>query len=231
MRNGKLTLIRHFNSYYNDRSEFAGNLNIPLSKKGIESSLKFSKIQYCDFDFVFTSELDRALSSATILLSKFDLHKVPIIVNKFHEKKFPLDKFLPIIRYKELNERSYGIIQSKNFFEVAEQYGYEKLHKWRRSFNNAPPQGESFKKIYKRISNIFKYKWKKLFKTKNILIVAHQNSIRALVSIIFKLPEKLIKLLDYQNGETQTIEYYDGIPIVKGPKPCFIIMAAVKAPA
>ena len=107
-------------------------------------------------------------------------------------------------RDENLNERDYGDLVGLNKQETAEKFGKEQVHIWRRSFDTPPPNGESLKNVVDRVSPYFKEKIKPLLEqNKNILIVAHGNSLRAM----------MIELEIYQPEEISSIELPTGSPL------------------
>lgn len=127
-------------------------------------------------DIAFTSMLKRAQQTLQIVLDKCGLRDIPIIKNA------------------ALNERSYGELEGLNKAETAIKYGVEQVHIWRRSFDIPPPGGESLKDTYERVVPYFKKAiLPELAKGKNVLIVAHGNSLRSLIMFIENLtPEQIV---------------------------------------
>jgi len=95
-----------------------------------------------------------------------------------------------------LNERHYGDLQGANKAETAEKYGDEQVLIWRRSFDIAPPNGESLKDTLARVLPYFEKEIvPKLKAGKNIIIAAHGNSLRALIMFLEKLnPEEILEV-------------------------------------
>lgn len=102
---------------------------------------------------------------------------------------------IPVIRDKALNERSYGSLEGLNKAETAQKYGDEQVYIWRRSYDVIPPGGESLKDTYNRVVPYFEREIVPLLKQgKNVLIVAHGNSLRALIMYLEHLsPEEILK--------------------------------------
>lgn len=170
----KLFLLRHLKSQWNLENRFTGWTDVPLSQEGIESAQKTAKeLIGFKIDKVYTSPLIR------------NRETVSLVLKNLGEKK------LPVIADKALNERNYGELQGLNKDEVKKQYGQEQVHLWRRSYDIAPPGGESLKDVYKRAVSFFKKNIEKDLKAgKNILIVASHNSLRAIVKYIENIPDK-----------------------------------------
>jgi len=172
-----LCLIRHGESTWNHQNIFTGCTDVPLSKQGKKDTVKAAtKISELKFDIAFTSILKRAGKSLEIILE----------TNNWN---------IPVIKIDLLNERHYGTLQGKNKDEVIKLYGEEQVRKWRRSYDEKPPEGESLKDCQKRIipyleNSIMNY----LRDGKNVLMVGHGNSLRAIIMHLEKMtPEEIIK--------------------------------------
>jgi 2,3-bisphosphoglycerate-dependent phosphoglycerate mutase len=178
MNNGKLVLVRHGLSVYNDQNRFTGWKDIELNQQGNEEAEQAGLIlKNVDFDLAFTSNLIRAQSTLNIILKEIE----------------KLD--LPIEKNMALNERDYGDLIGQNKTEAAEKFGSEQVHIWRRSYNIPPPGGESLKDTAERV---IPYLQKKIlphvFDGENVLVSAHGNSIRAIVmSLKNYTPEQILK--------------------------------------
>jgi 2,3-bisphosphoglycerate-dependent phosphoglycerate mutase len=214
----KLILVRHGQSIWNDRNLFTGWVDIPLSQKGIFEALNAGeKLSKFNIDIVYTSKLARAIQTALIILSKIDTQKTPII---FHSKG-KMKKWsnyannielIPIIQKKALNERYYGTLQGLNKKEVGIKYGEQQLKLWRRSFDVAPPSGESLKDNLERTLPFFEKRIiPDLDNNKNVLIVAHGNSLRAITKYIENLDEQQIIKVEIPTGTPIVYNYKNKI--------------------
>ena len=178
MNNGKLVLVRHGLSVYNDQNRFTGWKDIELNQQGNEEAEQAGLIlKNVNFDLAFTSNLIRAQSTLNIILKEIE----------------KLD--LPIEKNMALNERDYGDLIGQNKTEAAEKFGSEQVHIWRRSYDIPPPGGESLKDTAERV---IPYLQKKIlphvFDGENVLVSAHGNSIRAIVmSLKNYTPEQILK--------------------------------------
>ena len=191
-----LVLIRHGQSLWNAENRFTGWTDIDLSKKG-EKDAKAAgeKLENVSFDVVHTSALMRAQRTAEIIIKN----------NKISEN-------IPTYKDERLNERHYGSLQGLNKTETAEKYGPEQVHIWRRSFDIAPPDGESLKMTAERTLPYFKEDvLKHLNEGKNVLISAHGNSLRSIVMHIENISKEDIVKLEIQTGVPRTYEYKDNI--------------------
>ena len=191
-----LVLIRHGQSLWNAENRFTGWTDIDISKKGEkEAKAAGEKLENVSFDVVHTSALMRAQRTAEIIIKN----------NKISEN-------IPTYKDERLNERHYGSLQGLNKTETAEKYGPEQVHIWRRSFDIAPPDGESLKMTAERTLPYFKEDvLKHLNEGKNVLISAHGNSLRSIVMHIENISKEDIVKLEIQTGVPRTYEYKDNI--------------------
>ncbi len=203
----QLILVRHGKSMWNDLDLFTGWVDVPLSEKGIFEALQAGlKIQSTKIDIVYTSKLARAIQTALIMLSKLDMTKTPVIIHSKGKMKkwsnFSSNiQIIPIIKKEALNERYYGDLQGLNKKDVGNQFGQEQLKLWRRSFDVAPPNGESLKDNLKRTLPFFKkHVIPRLENNENVLIVAHGNSLRAITKFIEDLDDKQIVKVEIPTG-------------------------------
>ncbi len=212
-----LVLLRHGQSIWNKENLFTGWVDVPLSEEGIKEALEAGeKMKDLCFDEVYTSVLIRAIETAMIALVKNRCGKMPIIQHDSGRMKEwatinnDLD-VLPVYEIEELNERYYGQLQGKNKKKMAEEYGAEMVHKWRRSYAIQPPGGESLKDNYERTIPFFKSVIeKKLAEGKNILISAHGNSLRAIVKYVENISDEEIPKLEIPTGVPIIYDYVDG---------------------
>ena len=161
---GKLILVRHGQSIYNEENRFTGWKDVDLTQKGIDEAIACaSLLNDKNINLAFTSNLKRAQKTLSLILGELNLD-------------------INITKNEALNERDYGSLVSQNKFEAAEKYGKDMVQKWRRSYDIPPPNGESLKMTLERTvpyfkSNIFPL----LSNNKTIIISAHGNSIRSIV--------------------------------------------------
>lgn len=213
----QLIIVRHGQSMWNDKDLFTGWVDIPLSEKGIFEALTAGeKLSKVNIDIVYTSKLARTIQTALILLSKLQTQKTPVVIHsKGKMKKWSNYanniQIIPIIQNKALNERYYGQLQGLNKKEVGHKYGEEQLKLWRRSYDVSPPQGESLKNNLERTLPFFKEKIiLDLKNNKNVLIVAHGNSIRAITKYIENLDEQQIAKVEIPTGTPIIYTYENG---------------------
>ncbi|KKT17684.1 MAG: hypothetical protein A2654_02650 [Candidatus Nealsonbacteria bacterium RIFCSPHIGHO2_01_FULL_43_31] len=189
----KLLLLRHLKSQWNKENRFAGWTDIPLSKEGIESAPETAK-NLADFkiDKVYTSPLTRNKQTVSLILTELNKEELPVVIDK------------------ALDERNYGKLQGLNKDEAKKQFGSKQVHLWRRSWNEAPPEGESLKDVYQRTTPFFKkYIESDLKEGKNILVVASHNSLRAIVKYIEKISDRDIINLEIPYAGLLKYEFND----------------------
>jgi len=174
----KLFLVRHGQSQWNLENRFTGWRNPDITEKGKEEAKKAGQLLKNEkIDVAFTSVLKRAIYTLDIILEEGGFKDIPITQNK------------------ALNERDYGDLSGKNKAELAKEVGEEQVHIWRRSYDVAPPGGESLKDTCERVVPYFEEHIKPELKSgKNVIITAHGNSLRALVMHLENLsPEEILK--------------------------------------
>ena len=196
MKSNILVLVRHGQSEWNKLNLFTGWKDPNLTQKGIaEASQAGEKLKDMSikFDLMYTSVLQRAQLTGTIILEKLDQLNIPIEKNV------------------NLNERDYGDLTGMNKDQARAEFGEEQVHIWRRSYDVPPPGGESLKNTYDRVVPYFKEKvLAQLESGKNILIAAHGNSLRSLVKYIEKISEENILKFEIATGEPLFYEYISG---------------------
>lgn len=174
----KLFLVRHGQSQWNLENRFTGWVDVDITEAGREEARKAGKILKNEqIDIAFTSALIRAQHTLDIILD---------VIGK---------KDMPVVKDKALNERSYGDLAGLNKAETAKKFGEEQVHIWRRSYDVAPPGGESLKDTRDRVIPYYEEHIRPLVEQgKNVLIVAHGNSLRALIMYLENLsPEEILK--------------------------------------
>ena len=169
-----LYLIRHGQSIYNLENRFTGWKDVDLTKKGIdEANVAGNILKDIKFDFAFTSKLKRAINTLEVIL-------------KCNSYGFIYQKNIA------LNERDYGDLVGQNKKEASEEFGYDQVQQWRRSYDIPPPNGESLELTYNRTVPYFKNFIEQHihYKNNNIIISAHGNSLRAIIMYLFNYSKK-----------------------------------------
>ncbi len=202
-----LIIVRHGQSVYNLENRFTGWQDVALSPKGRDDARQSGqRIRGEKIDITYTSALQRARETLLLLLESAGFGDLPLHADK------------------ALNERSYGDLEGLNKGDVALKLGVEQLKTWRRSYDVAPPNGESFKTTIDRVQVYFEQEIAPQLRAgKNVLIVAHGNSLRALVLLIEKLSPEQIQEVELPiltpkkytltpNLEVLDIEYLEAAP-------------------
>ena len=194
----KLVLLRHGQSQWNLENRFTGWIDIPLSPKGEEEAREAGeKIKHFKFDKVYTSVLERAIKT----------YEIAAEVAGF--------KDLPVEKDKALNERMYGDLQGLNKDDMRKKFGAEQVHIWRRSFDVPPPNGESLKNTAERVLPYWHSHIEPDLKAgKNILVVAHGNSLRALIMHLDNLTGEEVVKLEIPTGVPILYEFDKDLKVV-----------------
>ena len=163
----RLVLVRHGQSEWNEKNLFTGWRDPGLTQQGIGEAKAAGialKAGGISFDLAFTSNLQRAQKTLSLLLAEQG------------------QTDLAVTRNEALNERDYGDLAGLNKDDAREKWGAEQVHIWRRSFDTPPPGGESLKDTAARVLPYYEAEILTLIRAgKDILIAAHGNSLRALV--------------------------------------------------
>jgi len=190
--NNVLVLVRHGESQWNKLNLFTGWKDPDLSEKGVEEARaagRLLKAKGYSFDVAFTSDLLRAQHTLDLMLE--ELGQVG----------------LPTHKSQKLNERDYGDLSGLNKDESRAKWGEAQVHTWRRSYDIAPPGGESLKDTAARVLPYYEAEiWPAVKAGRNVLVAAHGNSLRALIMRLERLTgEEIVKR-----------ELATGVPIVYG---------------
>jgi 2,3-bisphosphoglycerate-dependent phosphoglycerate mutase len=174
-----LVLLRHGQSQWNLENRFAGWSDIPLSPNGEkDATVTAGKMTDLRFDLAFTSRLQRANRTLEVLQETWKTS-------------------LPVTFDSGLNERHYGDLQGLNRAETAEKHGQDQVMKWRRGFADRPPSGESIEDCVRRVTPYFvQYILPHIHESKNVLVVAHGNSLRPIIRFLEKLGDDATATLE-----------------------------------
>ena len=180
-----LILVRHTESEWNEKGLWTGLTDIGLSENGKEKARQVGeKLKGISFDFAFTSVLIRAKQTLDEIKNVLSLQNLPTVENS------------------ALNERDYGIYTGKNKWEIQKEVGVEEFKKIRRGWDFPIPKGETLKDVYNRVIPYYQNEiLPKLKEGKNVLIVAHGNSLRALVKYLENLSDTDVEKLEIPTGE------------------------------
>ena len=199
----KIVLLRHGESQWNKDNRFTGWTDVDLSEKGAEEARAAGRLlreEGYDFDLTYTSVLKRAIRTLWIALDEMDR------------------MWLPVVREWRLNERHYGALQGLNKSEMAEKFGEEQVHIWRRSYAVQPPalarddarhpgndrryaaltpeQLPSTECLRDTVLRCVPF-WERVIapevrKGRRVLVAAHGNSLRALVKYLDQMADDAI---------------------------------------
>lgn len=168
-----LVLVRHGESEWNKLNLFTGWCNPDLTEKGVIEAHVAGRLirdHRVKFDIAFTSALKRAQHTLDIILSELNQPNVPVVQDA------------------ALNERDYGVLSGLNKDEARKKWGEAQVQTWRRSYDIAPPDGESLKNTLGRVRPYYdKAIWPQISASKNVIVVAHGNSLRSLMMILENL--------------------------------------------
>jgi 2,3-bisphosphoglycerate-dependent phosphoglycerate mutase len=186
-----LVLLRHGESQWNLENRFTGWIDVPLTERGRDEARRAGeKLRGIRFDRAFTSVLQRAIETLDIVLR---------VLNQTD---------LPIERDQALNERHYGDLQGLNKAETAKKFGDEQVHIWRRSYDVAPPGGESLQDTAARTLPYFESKIvPALAAGNNVLVSAHGNSLRSIVMHLDRLTREQVLELNLATGVPLVYEF------------------------
>jgi 2,3-bisphosphoglycerate-dependent phosphoglycerate mutase len=179
-----LVIVRHGQSVWNLENRFTGEADVILTPLGCEEARSAGKkLIGIPFTHAFTSVLCRAIETLALIMN---------------ETGYP---HLPISRDKALNERNYGHLQGFNKAGVAQKYGDAQVAIWRRSYTARPPGGESLQDTAARVVPYYTTAIEPLLKDGgNVLVVAHGNSLRALMMHLEHISEEDIAEVDIPTG-------------------------------
>ena len=217
---GKLVLIRHGESDWNLKNLFTGWTDVDLTEKGVQEAVDGGRLLLemgYEFDIAFTSVLKRAIRTLWIVLDEMDR------------------MWIPVIRNWRLNERHYGALQGLNKAETAAKYGDEQVLKWRRSYDIPPPPleldderhpshdpryagiqelpaTESLATTLERVRPCWEQQIAPAVREgKDVLVVAHGNSLRAMVKMLDQMSDEEIVGFNIPTGIPMDYELDDDL--------------------
>jgi 2,3-bisphosphoglycerate-dependent phosphoglycerate mutase len=173
-----LVLVRHGQSDWNLKNLFTGWRDIDLTDKGVAEAREAGrklKAQGIKFDVAFTSALIRAQRTLDLMLEEMG------------------QTGIPVFKDQALNERDYGDLSGLNKDDARKKWGEDQVHIWRRSYDVAPPGGESLKDTLARTLPYYVTEiLPRVLRGERVLVAAHGNSLRALVMVLEKLDKQSI---------------------------------------
>ena len=181
-----LVLVRHGQSEWNLKNLFTGWRDVDLSEQGMaeaRSAGRKLKTQGLRFDVAFTSALIRAQHTLDIILKGMG------------------QTGIPVLRDQALNERDYGDLVGLNKDDARKRWGEEQVHIWRRSYDVAPPGGESLRDTAARVLPYYIQEiLPRVMRGDRVLVSAHGNSLRALVMVLDRHTTESITKLNLDTG-------------------------------
>jgi len=216
----KLILLRHIQSQWNKENRFNGWIDTPLAEGQEQKAQELAqKIFQFKIDAIYCSRLFRNMETVAKIL-EYD-KKYPIFIHLDKGKMQKWGHFIdvseedvPVYVSEKLNERYYGKLQGENKEIAMKKYGEEKVHLWRRSYNLAPPGGESLKDVIKRTNHFYKkYIEKDLKSGKNVLIVVSHNALRSIAKYVENISDKDIIDLEISYGGLIEYEFENNLKL------------------
>jgi 2,3-bisphosphoglycerate-dependent phosphoglycerate mutase len=218
----KVVLLRHGESEWNKENRFTGWTDVTLNENGVREAVEAGRILRREgyvFDNAFTSVLKRAIKTLWLVLEEMDL------------------MWIPVLRSWRLNERHYGALQGLNKAETAEKYGTEQVELWRRSFDVRPPAlttddprypgkdpryaglsaediplTECLEDTTRRFLPYCRDVIAPVVRSgRRVIVVAHGNTLRALVMFLNRIPEDKIGELNIPTGIPLVYEFSDDL--------------------
>jgi len=186
-----LVLVRHGQSEWNLKNLFTGWRDVDLSEQGVEEAREAGRrlaAHGLTLDVAYTSALKRAQRTLDLALEALGGHAG-----------------IPVHRDEALNERDYGELAGLNKDDARARWGEEQVHVWRRSYDVAPPGGESLRDTSARVLPYYiQHILPDVMRGNHVLVAAHGNSLRSLVMVLDRLAPK----------EVAALEIATGVPIV-----------------
>ncbi|OGF99938.1 hypothetical protein A3D78_01575 [Candidatus Gottesmanbacteria bacterium RIFCSPHIGHO2_02_FULL_39_14] len=181
----KIVLIRHGESEWNKIGLWTGWKDISLSRKGHREAKAAAKVvKDIFFHLSFSSDLERSWRTLEIILTELKLENIPVI------------------KHHALKERHYGEFTGKNKWQIKKKVGAEKFKNIRRGWDEPIKDGETLKDVYDRVIPYYQESiLPHLRSGKNVLLVAHGNSIRALIKHLEGISDSRITEVELATGE------------------------------
>ena len=181
-----LVLVRHGQSDWNLKNLFTGWRDVDLTEKGVAEAREAGrklKAQGIKFDVAFTSVLKRAQRTLDLMLTELGQTTIPVFEDQ------------------ALNERDYGDLVGLNKDDARKKWGEEQVHIWRRSYDVAPPGGESLRDTAARVLPYYiREILPRVLRGEHVLVAAHGNSLRALAMVLDKHTPETITKLNLETG-------------------------------
>jgi 2,3-bisphosphoglycerate-dependent phosphoglycerate mutase len=181
-----LVLVRHGESDWNKKNLFTGWRDVGLTEQGITEAREAGrklKGQGLTFDVAFTSALVRAQRTLDLMLEELG------------------QSGIPVFKDQALNERDYGDLSGLNKDDARKKWGEDQVHIWRRSYDVAPPGGESLRDTAARVLPYYIQEiLPRVMRGEHVLVSAHGNSLRALVMVLDRHTTESVTKLNLATG-------------------------------
>lgn len=194
-----LVLVRHGESEWNAKGLWTGLTDVHLTEKGKKEAREAAELlRDIPFHVAFTSLLVRTHETLDVIAKTLQVVDIPVV------------------HHSALNERHYGIHTGKNKWEVKKAVGDAEFIKIRRSWDYPTPGGESLKDVFTRVVPYYQSEiYTQIAAGKNVLIVAHGNSLRALVKHLENIPDNKIADLEIATGDVLVYRMNAGGSVIK----------------
>lgn len=221
---GTLILLRHGESAWNLQNRFTGWIDVSLSPAGVAQAARAGELlRDVRLDVVYTSTLMRAQDTTYEVLRRNRHCRHYLRVHAWdrswyaHFSASPEDRAELHVHVSEsLNERYYGDLQGLNKEEAAGRFGAEQVHAWRRSYDVAPPGGESLKATADRVLAYYReHIAPQLLAGKTALVSAHGNSLRALAMDIEAMSPEQIADYELATGVPHIYRFDDRLSLLE----------------
>ncbi|MGB0403262.1 MAG: 2,3-bisphosphoglycerate-dependent phosphoglycerate mutase [Salibacteraceae bacterium] len=193
-----LVLVRHGQSQWNLENKFTGWVDVDLTEKGeAEAKSAGERLSEFKFDNAYSSVLKRANRTLDFILEETS------------------QRGIPVMKDEALNERMYGDLQGMDKDEARKKFGEDQVLIWRRSYDIPPPGGESLKLTRERVIPFYKEHIEPMLKAgKNVLVVAHGNSLRSLVMYMEDLSPEEILAKEIATGTPYVYDLDDNLNVI-----------------
>jgi len=177
-----LVLVRHGESEANANKIMAGQMNVPLTPEGRNQCRSILDLVLYNFDAVFTSDLERCLDSADLMIGK----------------RYPRDTWIVA---EELRERSGGLFEGRTYSDLRKELAPRTYKKWQRDYFEAPPMGESLKDVEHRVIPFCnEYVFPLIKERKDVIVFTHARVIQVLIGYLKGMDENEAIKLPIENA-------------------------------
>lgn len=188
---GHLVIVRHGESTWNSENKYTGWTDIPLSTLGEREAANAGELlSHFNFDKAYTSKLKRARTTLEIILASAGDHTPPITDSE------------------SLNERNFGKLEGWEKSEAVKHFGKTEMDRWLKSFEFAPPGGETLDETFERTYRFFETEvLPDLKRAKNVILVAHGNVLRTLITVLEQRDHNHFDEIEVRNATPRLYEF------------------------